>query len=145
MQIENTRDIVTPVIEAARQAILSRDEESTTDFIQRLVIRFFFAYNRSQHEESPDARYAWEFMTRILARRLALLQPELDDKLIGQKDWFAGKVLLSLHWKNSTALLLNPQLLEARFAEAIKLLIFNKLIMPQDYDKALMTSMRHIK
>ena len=145
MQIENTRDIVTPVIDAARHAMISRDEDSTTDFIQRLVIRFFFAYNRSQNEELPDARYAWEFMTRILARRLALLQPEMDDKLIGQKDWFAGKVLISLHWKNSTALLLNPQLLEARFAEAIKLLIFNKLIMPQDYDKALMTSMRHIK
>ena len=88
----------------------------------------------------------WDIFRKLLQHISNFyVQPELDDKLIGQKDWFAGKVLLSLHWKNSTTLLLNPQLLEARFAEAIKLLIFNKLIMPQDYDKALMTSMRHIK
>jgi len=85
---------------------------------------------------------AWEYMTRILARRLVVLQP-MFDKMV-QPNWFAGRVLLSLQYKNSTTLLLDPQLIDPRFAEAIKLLIFNNLINAQEYDKALVISMRGI-
>ena len=136
-------EFLSPVFQAIRSAMISRDEENTNEFIQRLVIRFFIAYDRSQQEtENGELKIAWEYMTRILARRLVVLQP-MFDKMV-QPNWFAGRVLLSLQYKNSTALLLDPQLIDPRFAEAIKLLIFNNLINAQEYDRALVISMRGI-
>ena len=74
----NSADFLAPVFEAIRNAMVTRDEDNTNDFIQRLVIRFFIAYDRSQNEtENADLKIAWEFMTRILARRLVLLQPRV--------------------------------------------------------------------
>ena len=154
------------VIKGLQNARVRRDEESTNSFIQQLVIKFFIAYDRSQIEskyrdsfleprlesqvqfvkifsdESYDAKQSWEVMTRILAHKLVSLQPNFD-KLV-QPNWFAGRVLYSLQVKNSAAVLLDPQLLDARFAEAIKHLIFNNLINAQEYDKALVISMRGI-
>ena len=99
-------------------------------------------FHKNCLDESYDAKQSWEVMTRILAHKLVSLQPNFD-KLV-QPNWFAGRVLYSLQVKNSAAVLLDPQLLDARFAEAIKHLIFNNLINAQEYDKALVISMRGI-
>ena len=163
ISVIDSQQFLYDVIKGLQNARVRRDEESTNSFIQQLVIKFFIACDRSQIEskfldssrlvtqvhflkkfsdESYDAKQSWEVMTRILAHKLVSLQPNFD-KLV-QPNWFAGRVLYSLQVKNSAAVLLDPQLLDARFAEAIKHLIFNNLINAQEYDKALVISMRGI-
>lgn len=137
------------LIEVLQQAIHNRDMESTTKFIKQLVISFFSSYRtiqdgmyfRSNVKCSKfhpflvqgDERTRWEQLAKTFANCLHGLRQRFDEQI--QRNWFAQRVLMSLHIGIKGDAVLDPLWINPVYTEEIKLLIVYGLINAPDYDK----------
>ena len=88
-----------------------------------------------------ENRNRWEGLAKLFATTLHALRQRFDE-CMQQRNWFAQRVLMSLHVQVKGEPVLDLRWIDPRFTEEIKLLIIYGLIHAPDYDKWIVKSIQ---
>jgi CCR4-NOT transcription complex subunit 1 len=140
--IRGMMQVLQTLTDGLQTAATTRDLESTTKFIKNLHYCFIVAFRKSHdpHAGSDEDRY-WKSFASLFALCLREMQASFDQEV--SPNWFANRVLYSMDIQASTSQttgIIDPFYLDPRYTEEMKLLLLNKIVLPDQYDKFLQHS-----